>query len=523
MATPVKAAAQPTAPETRPPAVAPAPLNVSFEPQAPQPTPAVHETEEDASDDDLVALDHDPPRRHSFLKPTPPPTPSQVDHGQPETSRPPRPQPPFVQVIETCPTPPSAATTGSHRSRRRPLLLEWQPSLESLQLACEESSTLPREPPSSPPRRDVDALEQQQAQREPPASEGVPQTERQPRRSRRSRPSTDSDSGRPLSELASADLVASLLSQGSAGGPGRPQPASRRVSSEPYRARPISEVEVGRPADSDVPYDEMPHRLPHASLDSSLRQSRLSSATRSSSPSALWLPTPYSTLARHASSPTAQQLRPRPSHATLFSWDLSHLPAPHTPRESPFRVPLRSVFLPTRFLGGGKGTGLYGDPCGAIERKVPHSRVAAAGREERDRSRRRWSWRSLTDTGGEKERLPPRAGPARSCSPIEEDFGGEGDVGGEKASTLSRDQQSVVELGRRPPNRSGSILRRFYRRSWTRGRSEEQESARAEDVKETKAGRRRSLAASFLGEWSRAATPSVEEEDLAQWVSVVMR
>lgn len=522
MASPVKAAAQPTAPETRPPAVAPAALNVSFERQAPPPTPAVHETEQDASDDDLDALDHDPPRRHSFLKPTPPPTPSQVDHGQPETSTPPRPQPPFVQVIETCPTPPSAATTESNRSRRRPLLLERQPSLESLELTREESPMLPREP-SSPSRRDVGALEQQQAQEETLPEEGLPQTERPSRRSRRSRPSTDSDSGRPLSELASADLVASLLSHGSAGGPGRSRPVSRRVSSEPYRASRISEVEDNRLEDFDSRHEEMPHRLPHASLDSSLRQSRLSSATRSSSPSALWLPTPYSTLARQTSSPTAHSLRPKPSHATLFSWDLSHLPAPHTPRESPFRVPLRSVFLPTRFLGGGKGTGLYGDPCGAIERKVPHSRAAAAERGERDRSRRRWSWRSLTDTGGEEERLPPRTGPARSCSPIEEDFGGEGDVGGEKASTLSRDQQSVVELGRRPPNRSGSILRRFHQRSWTRGRSEEQEQENAGDVKETKAGRRRSLAASILGEWSRPATPSVKEEDLEQWVSVVMR
>ncbi|ORY91529.1 hypothetical protein BCR35DRAFT_298711 [Leucosporidium creatinivorum] len=68
--------------------------------------------------------------------------------------------------------------------------------------------------------------------------------------------------------------------------------------------------------------------------------------------------------------PTAQELRAKASNSTLFSWDLAHLPAPNTPREKPFKVGLRSLLMPSFALGGGKGSGKYGDAFGPVERQV---------------------------------------------------------------------------------------------------------------------------------------------------------
>ncbi|KAM0788961.1 hypothetical protein ACM66B_003034 [Microbotryomycetes sp. NB124-2] len=75
----------------------------------------------------------------------------------------------------------------------------------------------------------------------------------------------------------------------------------------------------------------------------------------------------------------SRDLRAQPSVATLFSWDLAHLPAPKTPREQPYRVKLMSLLLPTIALGGGKGSGRYGDVYGPLERrstfKTPAARI----------------------------------------------------------------------------------------------------------------------------------------------------
>ncbi|KAK4057849.1 hypothetical protein OIO90_001068 [Microbotryomycetes sp. JL221] len=79
---------------------------------------------------------------------------------------------------------------------------------------------------------------------------------------------------------------------------------------------------------------------------------------------------------------TRRDLRAQPSQATLFSWDLSHLPAPQTPRERPYKVGLLTLLLPTIALGGGRGSGRFGDTYGPVERRTKHSSAHSESLQE---------------------------------------------------------------------------------------------------------------------------------------------
>ncbi|GAA5962553.1 hypothetical protein JCM3765_003726 [Sporobolomyces pararoseus] len=71
----------------------------------------------------------------------------------------------------------------------------------------------------------------------------------------------------------------------------------------------------------------------------------------------------------HPSSCQPHNLLPKASSTTLFSYDLSHLPAPSTPLEKPFKVDWKDLIKPSQYLGGGKGSGKFGDRFGAVERR----------------------------------------------------------------------------------------------------------------------------------------------------------
>lgn len=118
-------------------------------------------------------------------------------------------------------------------------------------------------------------------------------------------------------------------------------------------------------------------------------------------------PPPIPPLQRRPSRPLPPSPRPRqiyPSHSlstmvestsTLLTYDLSHLPSPGAPREKPYVVHPFLLLVPTRWLGGGKYSGRWGDTYGPV------------GRAE-EKKKRRWSWRdswSSTGNRGEREEL----------------------------------------------------------------------------------------------------------------------
>lgn len=81
-----------------------------------------------------------------------------------------------------------------------------------------------------------------------------------------------------------------------------------------------------------------------------------------------------------ASYSSHQPLRPKQSEISLFTYDLSHLPAPETPLEKPYRVSWRDLLKPSASLGGGRGSGRFGDLGGAVERKSKRSGLNEEGR-----------------------------------------------------------------------------------------------------------------------------------------------
>lgn len=113
-----------------------------------------------------------------------------------------------------------------------------------------------------------------------------------------------------------------------------------------YRRRPST------PLEPRLSYSDDPRALPYPS---SVTASPASYIPRSRAPSSF---------------APARSLRQQISVATLLTHDLSHLPAPNTPRERPYRVSLRDVLAPSFALGGGRGSGRFGDRWGPVERKI---------------------------------------------------------------------------------------------------------------------------------------------------------
>ncbi|GAA6004928.1 hypothetical protein JCM11491_002280 [Sporobolomyces phaffii] len=108
---------------------------------------------------------------------------------------------------------------------------------------------------------------------------------------------------------------------------------------------------------------------------------------------------------RQTTTTTARRsaLVPKTSTSTLFTYDLSHLPAPDTPLEQPYRVKFLDVLKPSGYLGGGRGSGKFGDRWGAVERKGPPRRSLSGIRGESDRADTPFSTTSTSSVfGGRK-------------------------------------------------------------------------------------------------------------------------
>ncbi|GAA5986745.1 hypothetical protein JCM10908_000878 [Rhodotorula pacifica] len=436
-----------------------------------------------------------------------------------ESTTPPRPSFQPVQVVETCPTPPSAATTLSSRLRRRPLLESEEPleaghgcAVAVVEAGKGRSLPLGQSAGVSSTVGDGDIratfagahAQQQEEEQEEAIPERVSSLDlpsswqydtltrrQQPPRTSHS-PVADDPAARPSFELDSTELVTALLA--------RPPPAaaSRRSSYESRRSGSTSKAQSVRlaPAHSALPEPDTAEHPPRAST-----KMRLSPPP----------PVPSRTHFRPLS-PSPHPLRTQASTASLLTWDMSHLPAPHTPRESPFRVSWKSVLLPTSCLGGGKGSGMYGDQWGAVERKV---KTRMPEREEEDaKAERRWSWRPSAKSF-------PSSGSA--CPPIAEQHTltyassssltsvGEEDL-------LDTNEPKKVAPSRKQP--SSSLLRRFSRnglhpRSATPTVMHDSENP-------GKVTRRRSLVASIFG-GAKSTSSRRSSEDLNQWVSVVIR
>ncbi|GAA5841218.1 hypothetical protein JCM5353_001202 [Sporobolomyces roseus] len=123
-----------------------------------------------------------------------------------------------------------------------------------------------------------------------------------------------------------------------------------------------------------------PSIFPTVSASELVMSSLLSSSQLTSRPTTSSQFNPYSSLS-HRAPPTplkntrplsasySKPLRPKQSEVSLFTYDLSHLPAPSTPLERPYRVNWRDLIKPSASLGGGRGSGRFGDLSGAVERK----------------------------------------------------------------------------------------------------------------------------------------------------------
>lgn len=447
----------------------------------------------------------------------------------PHSSTPPRPPVAhFVELIETCPTPPSSAAVAAEE-RRRSLLVA-----SGLGNDCEEdsdgedstrpSSVTPRSPSRIRSRSrspyqlgsraaSPDSLdEEKQAEIvEPPIKSYPPSLypdeahfdtyTRRPRHPRASVYRSDEEDPLPFSELTSTSLVNSLL-------------ALRQPHNDSSSHIPAAPLED--PSTFPAPRHVRPH---HA-------RERL--GAQSPAPFSD-LVSPSTTEPRRDFSTSQPFLRAQQSNSTLFSWDLAHLPAPRTPRERPYRVRTSALFLPTSFLGGGKGTGLYGDVCGAVERKVEEPKkkerrrslpfsnslasLSAVFHGGSERATRRNSGFGISSRSIAEHAIPEDAVDARpwtpSIAPQVDEF-----------AVLAAEKDAV------PPRSEGLKRSTSLRRSlsrWTRraswAPSAALDVAEEEEKRRVKQERRKSgLSCSLFR--PQGTRP---EEDLEHWVSVVVR
>ncbi|GAA5880698.1 hypothetical protein JCM16303_004316 [Sporobolomyces ruberrimus] len=265
--------------------------------------------------------------------------------------------------------------------------------------------------------------------------------------------------------------------------------------------------------DPSCPRNDDPS-LPRPIPPSPLKHTRPLSQILHSSP----LPLPPSnqistTTPTHHRPIVVPSLHPKTSSQSLFTYDLSHLPAPRTPLEKPFTVEWKDLLRPSWGLGGGKGSGKYGDRFGAVERKST---------DVKSRRRRRSS--------------------ASLLGVIRE---GEGEETG--STDTRRVDTPIPESLRRGSDRmrrSGSVRRSLSR--WTGfGSSFDLEGINEEDTGVESTGRareghekvrrsqsiRKSLSRSFSSTFSitgrvrgrkRDGERERENENLEQWVNVVI-
>ncbi|GAA5889773.1 hypothetical protein JCM8208_001127 [Rhodotorula glutinis] len=237
-------------------------------------------------------------------------------------------------------------------------------------------------------------------------------------------------------------------------------------------------------------------------------------------------PAPFSSLLdpRHLPHPSYGAPTPRlpaprhqPSTSTLLTYDLSHLPAPNSPRERPYRVSWTDVVRPSAFVRAGRGSGRCGDVWGAVERRAEEPREGARGRagatSRSEGDGRRRSWLGKASTAAQRPAVDAHGPSPRSAAPRLDEFAVLAAPAAPRATlvrsgSLASVRRSLSKLGRRM--------------SWgARGGADDAELEQDERERGAKAHRRRSLAASlFGGSWAEER-PSVEELD--QWVAVVVR
>ncbi|BGP47135.1 hypothetical protein JCM10450v2_002987 [Rhodotorula kratochvilovae] len=451
------------------------------------------------------------------------------------TSTPPRPKGQFVELIETCPTPPSASTNSvADAARRRSLLTASGLGIaHSFDVDDADVDQLVTAPPSRSSSRAPSRLSTRAPSRASRASTSLDRAAhaaqlpliepnfdsysssaypdaahfdtytRRPRLRRSVTRIFDASEADEGFVFPKPEAVVEQLLAYPAGGrgpslahfPPRPVLADPEDAPAPRHVRPLSSAGLG--------WDRAPS-------SSTAAEQRRSSAS----------PLPFSALlpSSPAAAAPARPLRFQPSHSTLYSYDLAHLPAPHTPREAPYRVSWKAVLAPTVCLGGGRGSGRYGDVWGAVERRKEDD-----GRRERRRSAPleglRRSFSRVGRRGSffgslaaqpeqeEEEEEPPRARVDEFALPaaqLRHARAGEGGGGG-----LSRARSFVsIRMG---------LSRLGRRMSWAPSAM----SAEGDEGENwsRKARRRSSLAASLFGGGKEESSV----EDLEQWVSVVVR
>ncbi|GJN89811.1 hypothetical protein Rhopal_002800-T1 [Rhodotorula paludigena] len=459
------------------------------------------------------------------------------------TSTPPRPVPGFVELVETCPTPPSASTSrlavGS-MARRRSLLTAYD-----LDGVFDDELDASHGAPSASSSRAPSSLDHRVSSfiEDLPESERVHVLEPQfdsysssvypdaahfdtyTRRPRLRRSVTRLFAADDADALPFPDhnLVTSLLAHPRESTSHLPEPPlddSPAVPSPPRHARPLP------PPGLDTRYYPHPDAL-RASTSSPAHFSSLLSRATSPAPS---LPLSHA-------HPRRRSVRPQPSAASLYTWDASHLPAPHSPREAPYRVSLASVLKPTALLGGGRGSGLYGDVWGAVERRAEPARTTTGrdgGRRRRSMpgglgrsASRRSSWFGFGGATGDvdgrvEDHTIPEHAPYEPRGRADEDRIDKFAVR-RPPSALSGASDAAESAGpgllRRSLSRSLSRWSFSRRRSTAAGGPRSEQEDIDEAVQEAKARRRTSLA---LSVWSRKEERA-EDETLDEWVTVVVR
>lgn len=221
------------------------------------------------------------------------------------------------------------------------------------------------------------------------------------------------------------------------------------------------------------------------------------------------------------------------STSTLCTYDLSHLPAPRTPLERPYTVEWLDVLKPSRYLGGGRASGKFGDVTGPVERKREddYGRRFSSSLSRRSLSRSFLS--SLTTKGTNR------------CGDDDAWDDGSEDVGENKKERVDTPvpRRSSLPVGRSQSFREslsslanrlgggGSVVTTRSRRRHELDRVDRDEELRERQIDEMKPRTRRSITRSLSmlthrsssGLRERDRRVEAEPERLEEWVRIVVQ
>ncbi|GAA5821983.1 hypothetical protein JCM3770_003033 [Rhodotorula araucariae] len=462
-----------------------------------------------------------------------------------QTSTPPRPAGHFVELIETCPTPPSTSENAADVARRRSLLttsglgIDYSSDEEGAPgdlLAGKDGSRMSSRASTRLSTRPSSHASNHAGSRASCAS--TPLARPQPEQLPLVEPNSGSYSSSAYADAAHYDSYTrnprlrrsvTRIFDASEADVLFPEPEEvvEALLALPHGRCSPSAMHLSLPADSfDGPAP--PKHVRPVPAPPTLAELVSSASHRHPSavacPFASLLPPP--TARAHART-AAPALRYQTSQSTLFTWDLAHLPAPRTPREAPFRVRWQEVVAPTACLRTGRGSGRCGDVWGAVER------CAEDKGDHRARDTRRRTALPAVGLGlGGLRRSLSRVGRRASSfaerltvQPEDESVAGDA----ERVDEFALPAAQLRHARGGGLSRAGSFasvregLSRFGRRmSWAPSvaTSEAGEDEDDDEKRARKAQRRRSLAASLFGGVGRV---DVSVEDLSRWVSVVVR